>query len=81
MSGPIDIVLCLHNAFRRDTLEIDDAAFKAARSGGDITHVTLYGNCRMERSQHPEAQKIIVQLAFGTILGLVDHETEPETCG
>jgi len=39
MSGPIDIVLCLHNAFRRDTLEIDDSAFKAARSGGDITAV------------------------------------------
>ncbi len=39
MSGPIDIVLCLHNAFRRDTLEIDDAALKAARSGGDITSV------------------------------------------
>ena len=39
MSGPIDIVLCLHNAFRRDTLEIDDAAFKAARGGGDITRV------------------------------------------
>jgi hypothetical protein len=39
MSGPIDIVLCLHNAFRRDTLEIDDAAFKAARSGESITRV------------------------------------------
>ena len=39
MSGPIDIVLCLHNAFRRDTLEIDDAAFNLARSGGDITSV------------------------------------------
>ena len=39
MSGPIDIVLSLHNAFRRDTLEIDAAAFKAARSGGDITRV------------------------------------------
>jgi iron-sulfur cluster repair protein YtfE (RIC family) len=39
MSGPIDVVLCFHNAFRRDMLEIDDAAFKAARSGGDITHV------------------------------------------
>ena len=39
MSGPIDIVLCLHNAFRRDMLEIDDAAFKTARSGGDIGRV------------------------------------------
>lgn len=39
MSGPIDIVVCFHNAFRRDTLEADDAAFKVARSGGDIAHV------------------------------------------
>ena len=39
MSGPIDIVLCLHNAFRRDTLEIDDTALRVARSGGDITRV------------------------------------------
>jgi hemerythrin-like domain-containing protein len=39
MSGPIDIVLCIHNAFRRDTREIDDAVFKAARSGSDITRV------------------------------------------
>lgn len=39
MSGPIDIVVCIHNAFRRDTLEIDDAAFKAARSGESITRV------------------------------------------
>jgi hypothetical protein len=39
MSGPIDIVVCIHNAFRRDTREIDDAAFEAARSGGSITRV------------------------------------------
>jgi iron-sulfur cluster repair protein YtfE (RIC family) len=39
MSGPIDVVLGFHNAFRRDMLEIDDAAFKAARGGEDITRV------------------------------------------
>ena len=39
MRAPIDIVLCLHNAFRRDTLELDDAAFKAARSGADMTPI------------------------------------------
>jgi hypothetical protein len=39
MSGPIDIVLCIHNAFRRDTLEIDATAFRTARSGGDMTGV------------------------------------------
>ena len=39
MRMPIDIVLCLHNAFRRDTLELDDATFKAARSGADMTPI------------------------------------------
>jgi iron-sulfur cluster repair protein YtfE (RIC family) len=39
MSGPIDIVLCLHNAFRRDALEIDEAAFKVAHSGGDAARI------------------------------------------
>ena len=39
MSGPIDMVVCIHNAFRRDTVEIDDAAVKAARSGESMTGV------------------------------------------
>ncbi|MGD0330645.1 MAG: hemerythrin domain-containing protein [Nitrososphaeria archaeon] len=39
MSGPIDAVLCLHNAFRRDIFEIDDTVYKVTRGGGDLTHV------------------------------------------
>ena len=39
MSGPIDAVLSLHNAFRRDMFQIDDATFKVALTGGDLTHV------------------------------------------
>ena len=39
MSGPIDIVLALHNAFRRDISQIDDSSFELARSGGDLTPV------------------------------------------
>ena len=39
MSGLIDIVRCIHNAFRRDILQIDDAAYGIARSSGDLTHV------------------------------------------
>ena len=39
LSGPLDIVGCLHNAFRRDVFQIDDAAFKIARGGGDLTPV------------------------------------------
>ena len=39
MSGPIDIVRALHNAFRRDVFQIDDAVFKIARGGGDLTLV------------------------------------------
>lgn len=34
MSGPLDIVHSLHNAFRRDIFQIDDSVFKIARSGG-----------------------------------------------
>jgi len=37
VSGPIDIVLAIHNAFRRDIFQIDDSIFKIARSGGDLT--------------------------------------------
>jgi len=36
MSSPIDIVLALHNAFRRDSYQIDDSVFRIARSGGDL---------------------------------------------
>lgn len=39
MTKPIDIVRCFHNAFRRDTHEIDDSALQVARNGGDITRV------------------------------------------
>jgi iron-sulfur cluster repair protein YtfE (RIC family) len=39
LSGPIDIVRSIHNAFRRDVSQIDAAAFKLARDGGDLTPV------------------------------------------
>jgi iron-sulfur cluster repair protein YtfE (RIC family) len=39
MTGPIDAVLCVHNAFRRDMLQIDDEAFKMARNEGDISRI------------------------------------------
>jgi iron-sulfur cluster repair protein YtfE (RIC family) len=37
--GPIDIVRCFHNAFRRDLMEIDESILKAARNGGDYTTI------------------------------------------
>jgi iron-sulfur cluster repair protein YtfE (RIC family) len=39
LSGPIDIVRCIHNAFRRDIFQIDDSVFKIARGGGDLAAV------------------------------------------
>ena len=39
MSTPIDIVLCFHNAFRRDIAQIDSLVFDIARSGGDLLPV------------------------------------------
>ena len=34
LSGPLDIVRSLHNAFRRDIFQIDDSVLKIARGGG-----------------------------------------------
>jgi iron-sulfur cluster repair protein YtfE (RIC family) len=39
LSGPLDIVHSLHNAFRRDIFQIDDSVFRIARSGGDLSAV------------------------------------------
>jgi hypothetical protein len=39
LSGPIDIVLAIHNAFRRDISEIDESVLKIARSGGELAPV------------------------------------------
>ena len=37
--GPIDIVRCFHNAFRRDLMEIDAATLIAAKNGDDFTAI------------------------------------------
>ena len=39
MSSPIDIVLCFHNAFRRDIAQIDTTILKIAQSGGNPSPV------------------------------------------
>jgi iron-sulfur cluster repair protein YtfE (RIC family) len=39
LSGPIDIVRSIHNAFRRDVSQIDANALKLARNGEDLTPV------------------------------------------
>jgi hypothetical protein len=39
LSGSLDIVHSIHNAFRRDIFQIDDSVIKIARSGGDLTPV------------------------------------------
>lgn len=39
MTGPIDGVLCVHNAFRRDMLQIDQEAYKLVGSEGDISQI------------------------------------------
>jgi len=39
LSSPIDIVLCFHNAFRRDITQIDSSVLNIARSGGNPSPV------------------------------------------
>jgi hypothetical protein len=39
MATPLDAITSIHKAFRRDIAEIDDAAYKAAAGGGDLSLV------------------------------------------
>jgi iron-sulfur cluster repair protein YtfE (RIC family) len=39
LSGPIDIVRCFHNAFRRDVFQIDASTFKLVKEGGDLAPI------------------------------------------
>ena len=42
MAGPLDIVLAIHKAFRRDMFEIDDAAYKIVEFNDAQEPVILY---------------------------------------
>ena len=37
MVAPLDAVTVIHNAFRRDLMEIDEAVYKVARHGGNLS--------------------------------------------
>jgi iron-sulfur cluster repair protein YtfE (RIC family) len=39
MPAPLDAITVIHNAFRRDMTEIDEAAYKVAKHGGDLSPV------------------------------------------
>ena len=39
LPNPIDIVLCFHNAFRKDIAQIDSSTLAIARSGGNLSPV------------------------------------------
>ncbi len=39
MSSPIDVVLCFHNAFRRDIAQIDSSVLNIAKNGGNPSSV------------------------------------------
>jgi hemerythrin-like domain-containing protein len=39
LSGPIDVIRSIHNAFRRDVSQIDASVFKLARDGGELNPV------------------------------------------
>jgi iron-sulfur cluster repair protein YtfE (RIC family) len=39
LSSPIDVVLCFHNAFRRDIAEIDSSVLEIARNGGNLSPI------------------------------------------
>ena len=80
MTKPIDIIRCFHNAFRRDTHEIDDSALQAARNGEDITLVLNRLNITGEILEyHARGEEEAVFPAFDRIIPssvktyLLDH--------
>jgi len=71
--GPIDVVRCLHNAFRRDLTEIDEATLLAAKNGGDFTlilnrfnitgEILNYHAKGEEEAVFPAVEKVVPLLA------------------
>lgn len=72
MSGPLDIVRCIHNAFRRDVYQIDASAFELARNGGDLTPV--FGRLRTVAEildYHAQGEEVAVFPAVDKLAPLV----------
>jgi Hemerythrin HHE cation binding domain len=77
---PIDVIRCFHNAFRRDSAQIDDTVNKVAREGGNFASVldrlhTLnelldYHARGEEAAVFPAMDKLVPQLATPY---LMDH--------
>ena len=59
MSKPIDVIHCFHNAFRRDSSEIDVLALKIARDGGNsaplFTRLQTFGEALDYHARGEEA--------------------------
>lgn len=72
MYGPLDIVRCIHNAFRRDVYQIDASAFELARNGGDLTPV--FGRLRTVAEildYHAQGEEVAVFPAVDKLAPLV----------
>jgi hypothetical protein len=70
--GPLDIVRCIHNAFRRDVYQIDASAFELARNGGDLTPV--FGRLRTVAEildYHAQGEEVAVFPAVDKLAPLV----------
>lgn len=70
--GPLDIVRCIHNAFRRDVYQIDASAFELARNGGDLTPV--FGRLRTAAEildYHAQGEEVAVFPAVDKLAPLV----------
>ena len=72
LSPPIDIVLAIHNAFRRDIFQIDDLVFKIARNGGDLATVLDRLHIMNEiLDYHPRGEEAAVFPAVDNVAPLV----------
>ena len=65
MVPPLDAVTVVHNAFRRDLTEIDQAVYKVARHGGDLSPLIdrlLYFGDILDRHEKGEERAVFPEV-------------------
>ncbi len=65
MVPPLDAVTVVHNAFRRDLTEIDQAVYKVARHGGDLSPLIdrlLYFSDILDRHEKGEERAVFPEV-------------------
>jgi hypothetical protein len=71
ISGPLDIIRSIHNAFRRELFQIDALSFKLAKNGGNMINIfDRLGIVSEILDYHAQGEEVAV---FSTLDNLTPH--------